>query len=185
MANPEHVSMLREGGVHEWNAWRRADPGVIPNLFKAELSNADLAGDEASGANLYQANLEGANLVGTNLHGVNLREANLGHARLGFTLFGNTNLAGALGLDICQHLGPSVVDYQTLAKSWPLSLVFLRGCGLPETLIEYLPSLLSKPSSSTLASSATRPETRTSRTAFTPTCKSRGFDVGSLPRISR
>jgi hypothetical protein len=145
MANPEHVSMLREGGVHEWNAWRLAHPGVIPNLFKAELSKADLAGDDANGANLYRANLEGANLIGTNLHGANLREANLVSTRLGFTLFGNANLAGARGLDACQHFGPSVVDYQTLAKSWPLSLVFLRGCGLPETLIEYLPSLLSQP----------------------------------------
>jgi TIR domain/Pentapeptide repeats (8 copies) len=145
MANPEHVAMLREGGIHEWNAWRLAHPAIIPDLFKAELSKADLAGDDASGANLYRANLEDANLLGTNLHGVNLREASLGGARLGFTIFGNTNLTRALGLDICQHVGPSVVDYQTLAKSWPLSLVFLRGCGLPETLIEYLPSLLSKP----------------------------------------
>jgi hypothetical protein len=34
---------------------------------------------------------------------------------------------------------------ETLAKLWPLSLVFLRGCGLPETLLEYLPYLLSQP----------------------------------------
>jgi len=34
---------------------------------------------------------------------------------------------------------------QTLAKSWPLPLTFLRGCGLPETFIEYIPSLLSQP----------------------------------------
>src|SRR5437879_2021227 len=30
-------------------------------------------------------------------------------------------------------------------KSWPLSLAFLRGCGLPETFLEYIPSLLSNP----------------------------------------
>jgi len=42
-------------------------------------------------------------------------------------------------------LAPSVIDHQTIAKSWPVPLVFLRGCGLPETLIEYLPSLLSQP----------------------------------------
>jgi Pentapeptide repeats (8 copies) len=180
MANPEHVAMLREGGIHEWNAWRLAHPAIIPDLFKAELSKADLAGDDASGANL-----EDANLLGTNLHGVNLREASLGGARLGFTIFGNTNLTRALGLDICQHVGPSVVDYQTLAKSWPLSLVFLRDCGLPETLIEYLPSLLSKPIQfySCFISYSTRDQD--SRTAFTPTSKTRGFVVGSLPRISR
>jgi len=145
MANPEQVARLREGGAHEWNAWRKANPGIVPDLFKAELSKADLASDDATGANLYRANLARANLLGTNLHGVNLREANLGGATLGFTLFGNTNLSGARGLDTCEHLGPSVVDYQTIAKSWPLSVVFLRGCGLPETLLEYLPSLLRTP----------------------------------------
>jgi hypothetical protein len=38
-----------------------------------------------------------------------------------------------------------VIDFQTLAISGPLPLVFLRGCGLPDSLIEYLPSFLSKP----------------------------------------
>jgi hypothetical protein len=145
MANPEQVAMLREGGADAWNAWRQAHPGIIPDLFKADLSKADLASDDATGANLYRADLTNANLLGTNLHGVNLRNANLAGATLGFTLFGNTNLTGAEGLDSCQHLGPSVVDYQTLAKSWPLSLAFLRGCGLPETFLEYVPSLLSRP----------------------------------------
>src|SRR5438876_11668145 len=119
MANPDHLSMLLERGVEEWNAWRRAHPGILPDLFKAELFKADLAGDKASGANLYQANLEDANLLGANLQGVNLRDANLRTASLGFTVFGNTNLTGARGLDTCQHLGPSVVDHQTIAKSWP------------------------------------------------------------------
>jgi hypothetical protein len=29
--------------------------------------------------------------------------------------------------------------------SWPLPLVFLRGCGLPDALIDHLPSLLNEP----------------------------------------
>ena len=33
----------------------------------------------------------------------------------------------------------------TLARSGPLPLAFLRGCGLPEALIDYLLSLLSEP----------------------------------------
>jgi hypothetical protein len=145
MANPEHVSVLVEGGVEAWNAWRKAHPHVLPDLFNAELFKADLAGDRSSGANLFQANLEGANLIGANLQGVNLRDSNLSNARLGLTVFGNTNLTGARGLDTCQHVGPSVVDHQTLSKSWPLSLAFLRGCGFPEAMIECLPSLLSRP----------------------------------------
>jgi hypothetical protein len=42
------------------------------------------------------------------------------------------------------HDGPSSVDYRTLQKSGPLPLAFLRGVGLPDNFIEYLPSLLNQ-----------------------------------------
>ena len=145
MSDPDQVTMLRNGVITEWNAWRRANPAVVPDLFNADLSKVDLASDDATGINLYRANLEHATLIGTNLHGANLRDANFRHTRLAFTIFGNANLTGARGLEYCQHLGPSIVDYQTIAKSWPLPVSFLRGCGLPENLIEYLPSLLQRP----------------------------------------
>lgn len=144
MADPEHLSLL-EAGIQEWNSWRKAHKGIVPDLVDASLHKADLAGDGASGANLYNANLRNANLVGSNLQGVNLRDANLPGATFGFTVLGNTNLKGALGLESCRHVGPSTIDYQTLAKSWPVPIVFLRGCGLPDSLIEYLPSLLNQP----------------------------------------
>ena len=40
------------------------------------------------------------------------------------------------------HEGPSIIDHRTLQRSRPLPLAFLRGCGLPERLIDYLPSIL-------------------------------------------
>ena len=43
------------------------------------------------------------------------------------------------------HLGPSTLDHRTLTRSGKLPLGFLRGCGLPDTLITYLPSLLNEP----------------------------------------
>jgi hypothetical protein len=61
------------------------------------------------------------------------------------TVFGNTNLTNVKGLDTCYHSGPSILDYRTLEQSGPLPLAFLRGCGLPETLIDYLPSILNQP----------------------------------------
>jgi hypothetical protein len=42
----------------------------------------------------------------------------------------------------CVHSGRSFLDYFTLAQSWPLPIPFLRGCGLPDNYIDYLPSLL-------------------------------------------
>ena len=35
-----------------------------------------------------------------------------------------------------------MLDHRTLVRSGRLPLAFLRGCGLPEALIEYLPSIL-------------------------------------------
>ena len=144
-ANPGDVARLLHGGVDDWNSWRRQNPGVVSNLAKADLLKADLAGADGTGANLYRTNLRDANLLAANLQGVNLREADLTGGQPGFTVFGNANLAGTTGLHACQHFGPSTVDHQTLAKSWPVPVVFMRDCGLPETLIEYLPSLLSQP----------------------------------------
>jgi uncharacterized protein YjbI with pentapeptide repeats len=91
MANPDHLAMLLDDGVEQWNSWRRDHPGIVPNLFKADLINANLAGG-GGGVNLYRANLESANLLGTNLQGANLRDANLDGASVGFTVFGNANL---------------------------------------------------------------------------------------------
>ena len=43
---------------------------------------------------------------------------------------------------MCRYAGPSSIDFRTLSKSRNLSLSFLRGCGLPDNLVEYRPSLL-------------------------------------------
>jgi hypothetical protein len=47
-------------------------------------------------------------------------------------------------LETCKHKGPSTIDHRTLKQSGPLPLTFLRGVGLPDNLIEYLPSLLNQ-----------------------------------------
>src|SRR6202035_3144656 len=38
----------------------------------------------------------------------------------------------------------STIDHRTLQKSGPLPFSFLRGVGLPDRLIDYLPSLLAQ-----------------------------------------
>jgi hypothetical protein len=67
-------------------------------------------------------------------------------AFLGDTVFADTTLSEVNGLDDCHHLGPSSIDFQTLRNSGPFPrlLKFLRGIGLPDTLIDYLPSLLNE-----------------------------------------
>jgi TIR domain len=75
----------------------------------------------------------------------NLGGADLSNAILYNTVFGNTGLTGAKGLDTCQYYGPCTIDHRTLQRSGPLPLAFLRGVGLPDNLIDYLPSLLNQP----------------------------------------
>jgi hypothetical protein len=113
-------------------------------LSVAILSGADLVAAILNEANLSEANLRGANLGGADLGGANLSEAMLIGATIGSTNFGHTYLRNVEGLDACQHNGPSFLDFQTLAISGPLPLLFLHGCGLSDQLIEYLPSLLTQ-----------------------------------------
>jgi uncharacterized protein YjbI with pentapeptide repeats len=118
---------LREADLRRANL-RGADLSIA-NLREADLREADL-----SEADLRRANLSGADLSGANLRG----------DRLLFTNFGETNLKSAVGLESCVHFGRSFLDYFTLAQSWPLPIPFLRGCGLPDNYIDYLPSLLNQ-----------------------------------------
>ena len=158
MANEEHVAMVRRGreAIKEW---RSAHPEQLLDLIEAGLTGADLRGANLRRANLREAdlrraNLGGADLSGASLIGADLSRANLGRANLGGadlsgaslreTVFADIDLRSVQGLDEVHHWGPSIIDFRTLARSGPLPLPFLRGCGLPERLIEYLPSLLNE-----------------------------------------
>ena len=121
------------------------------DLSKTNLAWADLTGATFSGANLRDvslgsarlhgvnlsnAYLSGANMAGTSLLSANLKEATLTGVNLYETVFSDTDLTEAVGLDACQHSGPCTVDHRTLLSYETLPTAFLRGCGLPEELIE-------------------------------------------------
>jgi hypothetical protein len=164
MANQEHLQILQQG-VKAWNQWREQNRDIIPNLSGANLSRAILGWVDRGGAdltraslsaamlsevmllaaNLRNADLSNADLSKAFLSGANLSGADLSEAFLNATVFGNTSLSAVRGLETCVHAAPSIVDHRTLARSGPLPLAFLRGCGLPDALIDYLPSLLNEP----------------------------------------
>jgi hypothetical protein len=166
MANDEHLAILKRG-VTAWNAWRREHPEIVPDLDEAALytilgSEVDLRGANLRGANLRGASLRKAdsrktdfreadlrdailteaNLAGANLRGARISRAFLDGAKLYETVFANLDLSTTKGLETCTHMGPSILDHRTLQRSGRLPLAFLRGCGLPDRLIDYLPSLL-------------------------------------------
>jgi TIR domain/Pentapeptide repeats (8 copies) len=117
------------------------------NLNRANLWGADLREANLSDANLIGAKLPNADLMRANLRGADLTEADLSEAALRHTIFGSTALTGVKGLDLCRHEGPSIIDFltlRTLKSSDPLPTAFLRGVGLPDNVIDYLPSLLNE-----------------------------------------
>jgi uncharacterized protein YjbI with pentapeptide repeats len=114
------------------------------NLSRADLSRADLNEANLSGTNLTGADLFKADLSGADLGAADLGAADLSGAIISETVFGATDLREARGLEECRHGGPSTLDFRTLQMSGMLPLPFLRGCGLPDTLIDYLPSLLNQ-----------------------------------------
>jgi len=97
MANSEHLELLRQG-ASTWNAWRKSDPSVRPDLSKADLRHVNLCGADLRDAILCNANLSAAKLkradlrwpadlhdsalIEANLRGANLRGADLSGARL-------------------------------------------------------------------------------------------------------
>ena len=139
-------------------------------LCGADLSGADLLGvnfnkADLSGANLKGASLENAHLVSADLSGSDLSTAELIQTgitgakfirtRLAKTIFDNTeightiladiDLSQATGLETVKHWGPSYIGVDTIIKSnGKIPEVFLRGTGITDNFIEYLPSLLGK-----------------------------------------
>ena len=114
-------------------------------LNEANLSEASLYEANLFWTNLYGATFDGADLNETSFHGTDLSGVNLHKAVLSETVFINVDLTDVKGLEFCIHRRPSAIDHRTLARSGKLPLSFLRGCGLPDTFIDYLPSLLNQP----------------------------------------
>ena len=110
---------------------------ITANLIGAKLGHADLSGASLRLAELNDADLSGAELHFATLTGADLSGADLSGASLLETIFGYVDLSAVIGLEVCKHLGPSIIDFRTLEKSKSLPLPFLRGVGLPDTLINY------------------------------------------------
>jgi uncharacterized protein YjbI with pentapeptide repeats len=131
------IRAILSGAILKWAILSDA------KLNQADLSGADLSGTDLSGANLSGANLSGANLNWAILNWADLSEAILSEAILSRTLFTSVDLRSTIGLNTVRHQGPSSVGVDTLYLSeGHIPETFLRGCGVPASLIEYIPSLI-------------------------------------------
>jgi hypothetical protein len=114
------------------------------DLTEANLTSANFFRADFFDAKLCNANLSRARLIGTLFRGTELGGVDFTGAILGETVFSGIDLSRTIGLDVCEHLGPSAVDLRTLRKSGTLPLSFLRGVGLPDILIDYLPAIFNR-----------------------------------------
>jgi hypothetical protein len=128
------------------------------NLNRATLQLASLFGTNLSMAHLIEANMNSAHLSEANLSGANLRAAdlrlailsqvfvdgaNFESATVGDNIFAGIDFSSCRGLETVQHAGPSSlgVDSIILSKG-RIPKTFLRGVGLPDEWIVYIPSLV-------------------------------------------
>ncbi len=102
MADEKQVARLWEG-VDEWNRWRWGNPGVRPDLIRADLFGAILREANLSEADLTGANLRGANLSAAILRGADLRRAELSAAHLRWAHLRGADLSGVLSLEQWRH----------------------------------------------------------------------------------
>ena len=131
------------------------------NLCRADLSETDLSGADLRWAYLHEADLSdailreadlrlaklsNAILREADLRGAILRETDISEARIGWTTFGDVDLSAVKGLETVSHDGPSTIGIDTIYRSkGNIPEVFLRRAGVPDDLIDYMASLVSKP----------------------------------------
>ena len=117
------------------------------NLRGADLAGANLCAVSLRAADLREADLRGGclcrvDLVGADLSGAELSGADFRQATVAST-FGNNDLSQIIGLDTVKHAGPSVISIDTIfASQGKIPFSFLRGAGVPDIFIEFMPSLV-------------------------------------------
>jgi len=118
---------------------------TLSRLSGADLRDADLGEANLTGANLSQADLSDAYLIQANFVGANLTDTDLHGAYIGGTKFGDNDLRTVKGLETVIHKSPSTIGVDTLLRSdGKIPEVFLRGVGLPDDFITFVPSFVGR-----------------------------------------
>lgn len=130
--------------------------GSYADFARANLEYANLNGADFKHANFTRANFDNTNLRNTKLNGADftfaefkisdLCRADFKRAKLHETYFTDVDLSEAQNLDQVLHEGPCNISISTIYRSkGDISDVFLKGAGVPNTMIEYMRSLVVRP----------------------------------------
>ncbi len=120
------------------NADLRAAKLIYADLKGTIISSSYLVDADFSNADLRHAMLNDIDFVDTNLSGADFSKTTMWDAR-----FADVDLSNTKGLESVTHWGPSTIGIDTLYKSGgKIPESFLRGCGVPDEFIAYIPSLI-------------------------------------------
>lgn len=118
MSDPNHIEVLGDGAA-AWNAWRKMNSGMRPDLSGSnikilELSGINLAGADMRGVMLAGADLSDGDLRGADLSGADLMEADLSGADLSNADLSGANLMGAdlSGADLTDTILDGAILYR-------------------------------------------------------------------------
>jgi uncharacterized protein YjbI with pentapeptide repeats len=104
---------------------------LLTNFTSAKLPDADLSGAHVSRTVFYRCMLRGANFTGS---------------WISDAVFSGVDLRAVTGLEMANYEGPSSVGIDVLFLSeGKVPLAFLRGTGIPDSLITYADSLTTDP----------------------------------------
>ena len=123
----------------------------LSNLLSSNLNFADLSGASLLLAHLTwtlldDAKLNGALLNAATFAATKLKRTDFTDCRMGATIFADTDLSEAVGLESVVHSGPSTFGFDSFHRSkGRIPERFLLGTGLPTSLIHLLRSLAENP----------------------------------------
>lgn len=119
---------------------------IKSSLISADVTGGDLKGANFRNANLSQACFKNAEVFETDFSGAQVSKLDVSNAKAWSTQFTDIDLSTVIGLSTVSHLGPSSIGIDTLLKSrGAIPDRFLRGCGVPDDIITYVPSLCNRP----------------------------------------
>lgn len=101
MSDPYHIEVLGDG-VAAWNAWRKMNDDVRPDLSGSNIKTRDLSGINLAGADMRGVMLAGVDLSNAYLKGADLSRADLMEADLSGADLSGADLVGAnlMGADL-------------------------------------------------------------------------------------
>lgn len=126
MANNEHLALLQTD-ADRWNAWRKANPGIQPDLSEANLSRCSFCGfdftrSDFSGARLTQwsaidCDFSESRLASIDAQGSYWRNARMRGVQLSGDLVGTTMYVVDLGGASVKHCGMPLSELRFLRLS--------------------------------------------------------------------